>query len=158
MKMGDVMKKKNVIVILTVIIFAVAAATILGIIFIDRPAFASIEEEEIATVSYFINYYENEEPVYITLPEENVDELLSLMHDIKIKGFGTSDIDDMIGTTYYMFEIELNNGERIEFSAMNPHMQINGKYYDTEYEQADALYEFWRGFVAAGRKEYGLDG
>lgn len=152
------MKKKNVIAILTVIIFAVAAAIILGIIFIERPAFENVEKDKIVSVSYFINYYDNEKPVYLSLPEENIDELLSLMHDIKIKGFGTNDRGDYTGGTYFMFKIQLNNGKQIEFSAENPHMQINGKYYDTEYEQANALYEFWRGFVDTGRKEYGLAG
>ncbi len=152
------MKNKKVIAIITVIIFVCAVATILGIIFIERPAFSNIKKDEIVSASYFINYYENEAPVYLSLPEENVDELFDLMQDIKIKGFGTNNRGDYIGGTFLMFKIQLNNGKQIEFSAVNPHMRINGKFYNTEYEQSNALYEFWRGFVDIGRKAYGLTG
>lgn len=151
------MNKKKLIII-AALVLAVSTAIILGFAFIERPAFSGIKKDEISSVSYFIYYFENEEPVYLSLPEENIDELLSLMQDIKIKGFGTNDRGDYTGGTYFMFKIQLNNGKQIEFSAESHHMQINGKYYDTEYEQANALYEFWRGFVDTGRKEYGLAG
>lgn len=153
---GNIMNKKKLFIIIAVVVFAVAAATILGFVFIERPAFSDIKKDEIASVSYFICYYENNEPVYLPFPEENVDELLELMQDIKIKGFGTYDRGGYNGGTNFMFKIEMKNGKQVEFSAINPHMRINGKFYDTVYESTNALRVFWSKFVDTGRKEYGL--
>lgn len=153
---GDIMNKKKLFVIVVAVVFVVAAATILGLVFIERPAFSGIEKEQISSVSYFIYYYENNEPVYFPFPEEDIDELLELMQNIKIKGFGTHDRGDYHGGAGFMFKIQMNNGNQIEFSAENPHMKINGKYYNTEYAPANALSQFWYEYVIAGRREYGL--
>lgn len=150
------MNKKKLAIISVAVVLAAAAVIILCFAFIERPAFRNIEKDEIASVSYFIYYYENNEPVYLPLPEENVDELLGLMQDIKIKGFNRPEAKYRNGGVGFMFKIQLNNGRVLEFSAENPYMKINGKYYLSEYAQTNALTEFWRGFVETGRKEYGL--
>ena len=150
------MNKKKLAIIIAAVVLAAAAVIVLCFAFIERPAFRNIEKDEIASASYFIYYYENNEPVYLPLPEENVDELLGLMQDIKIKGFNRPDVKYYNGHVGFMFKIQFNNGRVLEFSAENPHMKINGKYYLSEYAQTNALTVFWRGFVETGRKEYGL--
>ena len=150
------MNKKKLAIISVAVVLAAAAVIILCFAFIERPAFQDIKKDEIASASYFIYYYENNEPVYLPLPEENVDELLGLMQDIKIKGFHRPDAKYYNGGVGFMFKIQFNNGRVLEFSAKNPHMKINGRYYRTEYAPANALTEFWQGFVETGRKEYGL--
>ena len=150
------MNKKKLILILTTLVLAVSAAIILMFAFIERPAFSGIEKDEISSVSYFIYYFEDDEPVYLPLPEENYDELLELMDAIKIKGFNDPEAENYTGGTGFMFIIYMKDGTKIEFSSTNPHMKINGRYYRTEYKPANDLYEFWRGFVNSGRKAYGV--
>lgn len=154
---GDFMNKKKIIIIIVAVAVAIATVSVLCFMFISRSAFAGIQKEDIASVEYHIQYYENNEPVFLPLPEENLDELLDLMHNISIKGFADKNGDKYAGGSAFMFRALLKNGEQIEFSAQNPHMEINGKYYRSEYEQTDALYQFWRELVLVGRKEYGLD-
>ncbi|MBQ8209009.1 MAG: hypothetical protein IJZ35_00290 [Clostridia bacterium] len=150
------MNKKKITAII-VIIFFVALSAVIGFMLIDRPAFTDIQKDEISSVSYHIYYYENNEPVYLPLPEENLDELLELMQNIRIRGLGTDESGKYVGEIPFMFVVQMKDGKQIEFAASNPHMKINGKYYSTEYEPADALAEFWREKAIEGRKEYGLD-
>lgn len=150
------MNKKKIILISVVVIAFIITAALIGINTIEFSAFGDIEKQDVALVSYHIDYFENEEPVYLPLQEKELDEFYELIYNIRISGFGTNEHKNTNGGTHFMFRIQMNDGELIEFAAFNPGMIINGKYFDSEYEQTNALYEFWRRNAVAGRTEYGL--
>lgn len=154
---GDIMNKKKIAIITMAVTLAAAVVIVLCFEFIERPAFSNIKKDEIVSVEYFPIYcYQDGKPVYLPFADEEIDELLEVMQNIKIKGFGTYNHVNSNGGVCYMFKIQMNNGEIIEFAERNPYIIINGKYYISEYSQTEALGRIWSEYTYIGREEYEL--
>lgn len=151
------MKKRKIVLILICAVIAVAASVVIGVNTVKRSPFDDITPDNVKSVEYFIYYYDNKEAVWLDVPQERMDEFYTLIHDIKITGFGSDYHYNLNGGTNIMFEIVLNYGSVMEFASCNPGMVIDDKYYNSEYEKTNALYEFWAELVPLGRAEYGLD-
>ncbi|MBQ8210385.1 MAG: hypothetical protein IJZ35_07390 [Clostridia bacterium] len=151
------MKKRKVVLILICAVIAVSASVVMGVNTVKRSPFDKITPDNVKSVEYFIYYFDDGESVWLDVPQERLDEFYTLINNIKITGFGSDYHHNLNGGTNIMFEVVLNDGTVMEFASCNPGMVIADKYYNSEYEQTNALYEFWAELVPQGRAEYGLD-
>lgn len=151
------MKKRKIVLILICALIAVSVSVVMAVNTVKRSHFDEITPENVKSVEYFIYYFDDGQSVWLNVPQEKLEEFYTLVHDIKITGFGSNYHHNLNGGTNIMFEVVLNDGTLMEFAACNPGMVIDDKYYNSEYEKTNALYEFWAELVPQGREEYGLD-
>ncbi len=145
-------KKRNFIL---VVVLAVAiVSVVLGVNLIERSPFDDITPENVKSVDYHIYYYENEEAVWLELPEDKIEEFYELVHNIKITGFGSDYHHNLNGGVNIMFKVQLNDDTVVTVADISSGMVIDDKYYRSDY--SGPLYEFWRKLAIAGREEYGL--
>lgn len=151
------MKKRKIVLILICAVIVISVAVVVGVNTVKRSPFDDITPENVKSVEYFIYYFDDGEDVWLDIPQESLDEFYTLIHDIEITGFGSNYHHSLNGGTNIMFEVILNDGTVLEFASCNPGMIIDDKYYKSESEKTNALYEFWADLVPVGRAEYGLD-
>ena len=151
------MKKRKVALILIISVIVIVSAVVIGVNNVKRYPFDEITPDNVKSVEYFIYYFDDGQSVWLDLPQEKSEEFYTLIHDIKITGFGSKKHYNLNGGMNIMFKVHLNDGRVVEFASCNPAMIIDDFYYNSEYEKTNALYEFWADLVPVGRAEYGLD-
>lgn len=150
-------KKRKVVISIICSLIIIVSVIVIGVNAVKRSPFDEITPDNVKSVEYFIYYFDDGEAVWLDVPQERSDEFYTLIHDIKISGFGSDYHHNLNGGANIMFEVILNDGSAVEFASCNPGMVIDDKYYNSEYEKTNALYEFWSELVPRGRAEYGLD-